>query len=96
MGRIIWSPLALLRLKEIKVYISFNSPANASIFLERLIDYPEKLLIFSNIGRIVPEFNDPEVLEVLFEDYRIIFRKMVSNIEIITVFHGSKRPESLL
>ncbi len=49
----------------------------------------QKLKELPNIGRIVPEVNIPSVRDIIFQNYRIIYRTMNDFVEIITVFHGS-------
>lgn len=43
-------------------------------------------------GRIVPEFENPELREVIYGNYRIVYRVIGSNedIEILAVVHGAR------
>jgi len=46
--------------------------------------------VFPEIGRIVPEYADPKMREIIYRNYRIVYRIEERIVEIITVFHGSK------
>jgi plasmid stabilization system protein ParE len=45
---------------------------------------------FPEIGRVVPEYNKPEIRELIYRNYRIVYRTKPDFIEIITVFQGSR------
>jgi len=42
------------------------------------------------MGRIVPEVNIPFVREIIFQNYRIVYRNLDEIVEIITLFHGGR------
>lgn len=50
----------------------------------------ERLAVFPNSGRIVPELNDPGIREILFGNYRIVHRVTGDLVEILTVYHGAR------
>ncbi|MBN1803532.1 MAG: type II toxin-antitoxin system RelE/ParE family toxin [Candidatus Lokiarchaeota archaeon] len=77
-------------LSEIKDYIARDSAAYAKIFINKLYDSVQKLVEFPKIGRIVPELNNALIRELLFQNYRIIYRIVDDLVEIISVFHGSR------
>jgi toxin ParE1/3/4 len=49
----------------------------------------ERLKLFPDSGRIVPERNSPEIREIVVGRYRVVYRRRVEAIEIATVFRGS-------
>ena len=51
--------------------------------VQRLADFP-------NSGKIVSELNKPDIREILFGNYRIIYRVKNDLIEILTVYHGAR------
>jgi len=61
----------------------------ATNFVNKIIDTVDILKIFPESGRIVPEYNNPAMREILYKNYRIIYRISGNVIEIITVYHGS-------
>ncbi|TFG00558.1 MAG: type II toxin-antitoxin system RelE/ParE family toxin [Promethearchaeota archaeon] len=42
------------------------------------------------MGRKVPELDDPNIRELIFRNYRLIYRIMGDKIQIVRVFHGSR------
>ena len=50
----------------------------------------ESLKILPKIGRIVPEYGDPKIREIIYMNYRIVYQIEERMVEIITIFHGSK------
>ena len=41
-------------------------------------------------GRIVPEFNQENLRELLIDNYRLVYRIKMTSIEVITVFEGHR------
>lgn len=41
------------------------------------------------MGRIVPEKQDPVLREILYRNYRIVYKYINDEISILMVFHGS-------
>ena len=90
MVRIEWTDRSLEDLNEIHEYIARDSKNYANLFVKKIYETVQKLKDFPNIGRVVPEVNNPSVREVIFQNYRIIYRKMNNYVEIITIIHGSR------
>jgi len=42
------------------------------------------------IGRTVPEIANPDIRELLFKKYRIVYRVSKNTVEILTVFEGHR------
>ncbi len=90
MVRIEWTERSLDDLREIHDYIARDSKSYANLFVKKLYVAVQKLKEFPNIGRLVPEVSNTSVREIIFQNYRIIYRNMIDYIEIITIFHGSR------
>ena len=90
MVRIEWTNPALEDLKEIYDFIKRDSKNFAKLFIEKTYIKIQQLKDFPKIGRIVPEKNDVNIREIIFHNYRIVYRIKEENIEIITVIHGSR------
>ena len=86
--KILWTSEALARLKEIKRYIVKNSPNRATQFIQSIIDRTEVLVDNPLSGRMVPEISRSEIREIIFHNYRIVYRIKTDCIEILTVFEG--------
>ncbi|MEW6378244.1 MAG: type II toxin-antitoxin system RelE/ParE family toxin [bacterium] len=90
MAKIRWSEDAIEDLKEICKFIASDSPYYAKIFNDRVFEMVEHLESFPEIGRRVPEADNPKVRELIYKGYRIIYQIKDDYLEIITVIHGSK------
>lgn len=85
--KIIWSPLAIDRASEIAEYISLDNLTAANKWID---DVFGKVLILKSspkMGRIVPEIKRKEIREIIFGNYRIIYRIEKLNISILTIRH---------
>jgi len=86
--RIIWSPLAVDRASEIADYIAQDKPSAAKKWIDTIFSKVEKLKSPPEIGRIVPEINDSQFRELIYGNYRIIYRIETKQISILTIRHG--------
>ncbi|MCF6156710.1 MAG: type II toxin-antitoxin system RelE/ParE family toxin [Candidatus Brocadia sp.] len=78
MGKIHWSKTAQRNLEEIADYIAQDSPFYAINFIERVLQDIEKLGDFPKIGRIVPEFKKENIREIIFHNYRIVYKAKIA------------------
>jgi len=89
--KIEWSARSRTDLRELKNYISQDSPYYARRFIARIIANVERLADFPGIGREVPEAEEREdVRELIFQGYRIIYLHQPDHVYIVTVIHGSR------
>jgi len=86
--KIIWSPLAQQRVKKIAEYIAEDNLGAAQKWIHSIYDSVKRLEDFPESGRIVPEFGKRQIREILFGDYRIIYRLDKETVKILTVRHG--------
>lgn len=89
--RVIWSPLAIERAGEAAEHIARNRPRAAAEWVEGLFDRMEGLADFPEQGRTVPEVGRPEIREVLYGAYRVIYRVDPRRGVALTVRHGLRR-----
>ncbi len=85
-----WTEPALLDLECIRDYIKRDSEYYATRFVERIIEAIEGLEQFPEMGRCVPEAESENIRELLFHNYRIIYRVETDTILILTVIHGAR------
>lgn len=91
MGKITWTVLAELDLLEIESYIAQDSPTYAIITIEKIFDRAFILLKHPLSGRIVPEFENPNIRELIEGNYRIVyFLKNKHEISILRVHHAAR------
>jgi len=85
--KIIWSPLAIDRISEIAEYIFQDNP-NASVkWIDNIFTKIEQLNEFPESGRIVPEMSRNNIRELIYGNYRIVYRIESEQISILTVRH---------
>jgi toxin ParE1/3/4 len=83
-----WTREALIRLQEIEEYISRDNPQVAVEFIDKIISVAETIPGNPEKGRIVPELSIEQIRELLYKNYRIVYYRKKSIIEILTVFEG--------
>jgi plasmid stabilization system protein ParE len=88
--KIVWTEPAIEDLRNLHGYIAKDSEIYASSFIQRIILVVDNLSRFSRLGRRVPEADDETVREILYHDYRIIYRIKQELIEVLTVVHGHR------
>jgi toxin ParE1/3/4 len=71
--RVIFTPQSLDDLKAIVSFIAKDNSVRARTFGNELIDWALSVSIFPELGRIVPEINEPSVRETIHGPYRIIY-----------------------
>lgn len=89
MEKIYWSVSSQKDLENIAEYISQDSPFYAVDFVEKIILGVDKLMDYPKLGREVPEFKQEEIRELIFHNYRVVYKLNGDTIYIITVCHGS-------
>ena len=88
--KIIWSPLAVDRAAEIVDYIAQDKPLAAQSWIETIFTKVESLEFSPEIGRIVPEIGDNQFRELIYCNYRIIYKIDHNQISILTIRHGTQ------
>lgn len=89
MVKVKWTEKAITNLQAIYDYIAKDSKTYALRFILSLIKATKKLEIMPRCGRIVPEFESYDFREVIYQNYRIVYRIKDDNyIEILAVVHA--------
>ena len=88
--RIEWTEPALDDLRAIRDYIAKDSRFFAMRFVERIFEVAERLQEFPEMGRRVPEAEQESVRELIFRNYRIIYRVETHRVVILSLVHGSR------
>ena len=78
--KLIWSPAARDDLHDITIFIARDDSDRAMSFGYQLISETDRIQGFPELGRIVPEYRNESIREIIFPPYRIVYR----------VHHGSK------
>lgn len=91
--KILWTEPALCDLEGIRDYIRKDSEFYAQRFVEKIFAAVGKLERFPGIGRPVPEADDENIRELIYRDYRIMYRLEQKRVLILTVIHGARNLE---
>ena len=86
---IVWSPLALARLQEIRAFIALDKPEATERLATRIVSVVEALRIHPYLGRIGPE---PGIRELIIggTPYSILYRIRGNRLIISTISHSSQ------
>lgn len=92
MTRVRWTPQARSDLRGIREYIHHDSPQYAELVVATLLGAVRRLEQFPESGRMVPERGDPALREVIWRDYRIVYRLVPGSAEaqILLVFRAER------
>jgi len=88
--RIKWTNEALMRLFEMEDFISQDSPERAEKFVDQIIEHAETLSDKPLRGRTFLEISNPDIRELIFKKYRIVYRIKGNSLYILTVFEGHR------
>jgi len=93
--QIIFSPLAIQDLREIVAFIARDDEGKAAKFGHALMDEAETLRTLPNRGRFVPELDDGVTREIIYGQYRIVYRVDATkrHVTISRFWHGARLME---
>ena len=89
-----WTHRSTRHLVEIYEYIAQDSPLYAKRIIDQLSRRSEHLGTHPKSGRKVPEYESEDIREVIEGRYRIIYRVMPNQIDILAVIHSARMPPS--
>ncbi len=88
--KIVWAPIALDQAEEIADFIADDNPYAAEKWLSGLFEAAERLADYPESGRAVPEIRRPEIREIVYGEYRIMYRVRTATVALLTVRHGRR------
>lgn len=88
--KVLWTETAINQLQAIHNYIAQNSVVYANQVIDRITRRSEQIAEFPNSGRIVPEFREENIREIIERPYRIIYRIEEDEVDILAIVHGSQ------
>ena len=84
--KIVWSRLAIERAYDAAAYIANDKPEAALRWLNGLFEVTDRLELFPESGRVVPEIGLADFREVIYRRaYRVIYRVEKTRVVILTV-----------
>lgn len=90
--QVVLSPSARADIRDIVRYISFDAPDRALQFGLFLISRTRLLAQCPELGRIVPEFEDSLIREIVVRSYRVVYRLDDSRqlVQVIRFWHAAR------
>ncbi len=85
---LVWSPEAVEDIDAIAAYIERDSPWYARAVASKIVETAESIPEYPELGRMVPEIDDPAIRERLVHRYRVIYRLDETRVLIVAVIHG--------
>ncbi|MGH7207996.1 MAG: type II toxin-antitoxin system RelE/ParE family toxin [Nitrospiraceae bacterium] len=90
MATVRWTVGARADLRDIVMYISQDSAVYAAAWAGRIVATVERLRQFPSRGRIVPEYQEPTLRELIVGNYRVVYRIQRRRVGIIAIVHASR------
>jgi toxin ParE1/3/4 len=91
MAKVIWTDSAIQDLDDIGNYIAKDSERYAEVTIERLFNSVDILEKFPKAGKMVPEFENESIRELIRDSYRIVYHIIDDfRIDIITVHNCAR------
>jgi toxin ParE1/3/4 len=85
------------QLRQIHRYIAQDSPVAAARMVRRIRDAIRPLTRHPQQGRVVPEYGDPSLRELIVAPYRVVYRYSADRdvVQVVAVYHGAQRMPAL-
>ena len=91
MVKIVWTDLSASDLNEIFDFIAEDSSRYASITVNKIYHRVQPIAENPYMGRLVPEFKQKTIRELIEGNYRIIYRiKNKNQIDILRIYHVAR------
>ena len=86
-----FSKSAIEDLKGIKeYYLEQGVPQIGLNFVAAIIEHVETLSTHPEIGRVVPEFKDESIRELIHSPFRVVYLREIKSIKIIRVWRSER------
>lgn len=82
-----WTARAEARLDAICRHLAADSPIAGKRLERQLLLRSRQIASFPHSGRTVPEFEHPDVRELIEGNYRLIYRLQPDRVDVLTVMH---------
>jgi toxin ParE1/3/4 len=87
---VVWTEAATRHLEAIYAYLEVNSAFYATSIVNRLVSAADMLGDFPEMGKRFSESTDPSHRQIIEKPYRIIYRILDSQVEILAVIHSAR------
>ncbi len=94
MVKVNWTRQAIEDIYEIREYYRPRSEKYAEQLTDKIFEKANNLVQYPQMGRMVPELERPEIRELIYKNYRIIYHVVSDNQIDILAVHNGLRPLS--
>jgi toxin ParE1/3/4 len=91
MASVTWREPALDDVEDIRRRIARDSPQSAEAFVNRIFAATDRLELFPRSGRVVSGAERDDLREIFVHGYRVIYRIIDDEVEVVGVRHGARR-----
>jgi plasmid stabilization system protein ParE len=88
--RVRWTRHAAFDLADVVAFIAQDNPRAAIAVARKIRDAANRLPRFPRKGRVVPEFDNEAIREVIVGRYRVVYRLASHAIQILAVVEGHR------
>jgi len=85
-----WTRTANGHLASIYEYIARDSARYARRMVDRITSRSRQIARFPRSGQMVPEYQDPDIREVVEGQYRVVYEVTATEIHVLAVIHGAQ------
>jgi addiction module RelE/StbE family toxin len=90
MAHVIWTYTAKNDLQGIYLYIAKDSVFYAARLVDQIVQTVRNLKTHPKIGRVVPEYDQHNLREIIYHNYRIVYKITKNGIFIVAIVHASR------
>ena len=91
--RVLWAGPALRELEESLDYIAREAPEAADRIGHKVHGAVGRLAQFPDLGRMVPEIEDPFLREIIEPPFRVIYERQEDVIRVLAVLRFERDPD---
>ncbi len=96
MARIVWAESALQELDDIAEYISLDKPLAATRFVKTVFEKVDRLSLFPDSGRHIPEIPLSSYREIIVKPCGVIYRVEEDKVLIVHVSRNEQQVQAYL
>jgi plasmid stabilization system protein ParE len=89
MTEVRWSDASLDELASLKRRYNRRVTGSGDALAARILLAVDRVETFPRIGRVVPEYGQEQLREVIVSPFRVVYRIAPDHIEVSAIFHGS-------
>ena len=91
--KVFWTDTAVDHLPAPYNQIAKTSAPAAQSSIDRLTRRSKQIITFPNSGRIVPEFANDRIREIIEGKYRVIYTIQSNQIKVLAILHSAQQLE---